>query len=386
MIVQAAMMMLVLLGLSAFAVDYGLLWVSRAQAQNAADASAVAGATARAYDDLDPEPSTMSGIVVESVRRTVEANPVWFDPYATSSVVSFGCPPEIPSPQGIARCVRVDVYRDGSSASTPLPTLFGPVLRIASQGVRATATAHVAVGNATNCLKPWAIPDKWIEGSLPSNDTFERYDAAGKILMNPDRYEPPASEGPGSGYRLGPDLGSEITLSFADPDASEPLTAGFLLPLVLPGANTYEANIAGCNGRLIARGREIATGTPGMEVATTAGFADLIASDPGASWNAATRNVQGGCAPECAAISPRLVALALFDVDKYQYRRVTGDWDCSGGTRCVSIVNIVGFFLDRVEAGGNAVGYLARYPGLVSPDDPFLSWESSFLPAITLVR
>ena len=56
-IVQAAIAMVVLLGFSAFVVDYGVLWLSREQAQNAADAGAIAGAIARAYDDLDPAPS-----------------------------------------------------------------------------------------------------------------------------------------------------------------------------------------------------------------------------------------------------------------------------------------------------------------------------------------
>ncbi len=388
MIVQAAVTMLVLLGMSAFVVDYGVLWVGRAQAQNAADAGAVAGGIARAYDNLDPGPPGSSGIIMEIVQQTVQANPVWFEA-ASLAPLSFVCPPNV---AGGGPCVRVDVFRDDSPGSNPLPTFFGPVLGIESQGVRATATAQVAVGNGTNCLKPWAIPDKWIEGSLPPNDNFERYveggASAGATVTNPDVYDPPTVFGPGSGltFGLGNDLGLPITLSFADPDGSEPISAGFLLPLVLPGANTYEENISRCNGRLVSFGQEVETGSAAMEVATAAGFAGLITiSDPGASWDAVTKNVQGGCAPGCAPISPRLVALAVFDVDRYQFSRATG-WACvNGGARCVNVVNIVGFFLDHVEAGGVA-GYIARYPGLVSPDDPTLSAASSFLPAITLVR
>ncbi|MGH9197813.1 MAG: pilus assembly protein TadG-related protein, partial [Acidimicrobiia bacterium] len=36
---------------SAFVVDYGVLWVGRRQAQNAADAAARAGAVSLAFDD-----------------------------------------------------------------------------------------------------------------------------------------------------------------------------------------------------------------------------------------------------------------------------------------------------------------------------------------------
>ena len=47
-IVQAAIAMVVLVGFSAFVVDYGVLWLSREQAQDAADAGAMAGAMSRA--------------------------------------------------------------------------------------------------------------------------------------------------------------------------------------------------------------------------------------------------------------------------------------------------------------------------------------------------
>ncbi len=372
------MTLLVFLGLSAFVVDYGVLWVSRAQAQNAADAGAVAGAVARAYDDSANPPASSFGIVADSVQKMVFENPVWFDKNAAQAVVTYECPP------AADRCVKVEVHRDGAVGSSPLPRFFLPVLGIPPQGVRATAIAQVAVGNGTKCLKPWAIPDKWVEGSAPQNDSFERYDGAGMLLINPDVYSPP----PAGGLTFAADLGRLITLSFPNPDASEPISEGFLLPLVLPGGNSYEENIAGCNGRLISFGKEVETGTPAMAAATSAGAVDLIASDPGASWNPATNNVEGTCAPVCASNSPRLVALAVFNVAEYQLNRATSDWDCDGGGsgRCVNVVNIVGFFLDHVEAGGNVVGHIARYPGLLLPGNPTLSTASSFLPAITLVR
>lgn len=124
-----------------------------------------------------------------------------------------------------------------------------------------------------------------------------------------------------------------------------------------------------------------------MNGSTTNAFNDLIALDPGASWDAATNSIQGSCAPACAPISPRLVLIALFDVDLYQLMRATNNWGaCPGGNRCVRVSNLAGFFMDRVEGGGNLVGYIARHPGLVSPLAPTLTDTSSFLPAITLVR
>ena len=48
---QVGLALIALLAFSAFVIDYGVLWVSRGQAQNAADAAALAGAVALSYDD-----------------------------------------------------------------------------------------------------------------------------------------------------------------------------------------------------------------------------------------------------------------------------------------------------------------------------------------------
>src|SRR5438046_9635517 len=57
-LVQVAFSILALTGFTAFVVDYGVLWVARGQAQNAADAGALAGAIALAFDDVDYPPTT----------------------------------------------------------------------------------------------------------------------------------------------------------------------------------------------------------------------------------------------------------------------------------------------------------------------------------------
>ena len=69
------------------------------------------------------------------------------------------CPPDA---NGHTPCIRVDVYRN-QARGNPLPAMFGGAWGSLDQGVRATATARVAVANASDCLKPWAIPDKWLD-------------------------------------------------------------------------------------------------------------------------------------------------------------------------------------------------------------------------------
>jgi Flp pilus assembly protein TadG len=382
-LVQVAISGLVLLGFSAFVMDFGVLWLAREQAQNAADAGAMAGALARAYDS--DEPPAAGGIADLSASQVANANLVLGE--SATPVVSFDCPGGLAA----GRCVRVDVYRNGQLGSTPLPTFFGPVIGIMSQGVRATATAQVSVGNSTTCLRPLAVPDRWIENSVPADNSFVRYvDGTGVLVPNPDAYVAPDAGGPGSGLTFAADLGTSTSLTFGDQTALEPITPFWYLPLDIQGPNSYYDNITGCGQRRTAEiGQQISTAdsTIAVEGLTTASFAQLIAQDAGASWNAATDTIQGSCAPVCAPISPRLMAIAVFDVDRYQLRRATGDWSgCPRNEPCVDVVNIIGFFADSIAGSGDLNGYVARHPGLVSVGAPAISAESSFLMAMTLVR
>ena len=49
-LIHVAILALVLIGFLTFVVDFGVMWVGRSQAQNAADAGALAGAVAMAVD------------------------------------------------------------------------------------------------------------------------------------------------------------------------------------------------------------------------------------------------------------------------------------------------------------------------------------------------
>jgi uncharacterized membrane protein len=77
MLVHVSILMMGLLAISGFAIDYGQFWVARRQAQNVADAGAHAGAVARGFDDLSLTPPVDSGKVYESIVNTVETNKIW---------------------------------------------------------------------------------------------------------------------------------------------------------------------------------------------------------------------------------------------------------------------------------------------------------------------
>ncbi len=56
------------------------------------------------------------------------------------------------------------VFRNQRAGGEPAADVLRPARRRrTNQGVRATATAEVLFGDSTDCVKPFAIPDKWIE-------------------------------------------------------------------------------------------------------------------------------------------------------------------------------------------------------------------------------
>src|SRR5206468_4796273 len=65
-LIQVAISIMALTAFSAFVVDYGVLWVARGQAQNAADAGALAGAIALAYDDTTYPPTVHPDLIRNS--------------------------------------------------------------------------------------------------------------------------------------------------------------------------------------------------------------------------------------------------------------------------------------------------------------------------------
>ena len=59
--------------------------------------------------------------------------------------------------------------------------------------IAATATAEASPANAMTCVKPFTIPDRWIEKQTPPwdpDDTFDMYDNKGNPLADPDIYIP----------------------------------------------------------------------------------------------------------------------------------------------------------------------------------------------------
>jgi hypothetical protein len=400
-LIQTAIAMIGLMAFSAFAVDYGVLWSARRQAQNAADAAAMAGAISMGFVDMDDQARARQSALDASAQ-----NLIWGEaPDVTPADVTFPeCPPGSPG-AGTSACIRVDVFRNQRAGGNPLPTFFAQLVGVAEQGVRATATAEVLFGDSTDCVKPWAMPDKWIElrddqappGWSP-DDEFERYVQSGRnagALLSPaDFYEPPGpgamNDGSGTGFTRdsvglgGDDYGLRITLKVGNPH--DQVSPGWFQPVVLTpgevGGSNYRDNIASCNPTVIGPGTVLDVEPGNMIGPTRQGMADLIAQDPGASWNASLNGGQGGIQGGCQAAatctkSPRLVAIPVYNPDVFNAGTPHGRTD-------ITVIKVLGLFLDHMD-GNDVVGYLMAYPSLAHSGTSATP-GSSFVVSFALVR
>jgi Flp pilus assembly protein TadG len=399
-LVQVAIALLGLTAMSAFVIDYGVLWVSRRMAQNSADAAAMAGAISMGFVDMNNQ-----ALARQAAIDAANANRVWGQaPSITPGDVTFPvCPPGSPG-AGTPACIQVDLYRN-QERNNPLPTFFGRVTNVTEQGVKATATAEVLFGDSTDCVKPWAIPDKWVElrndqgpVGYSETDTFERYaqngNNRGALLVPADYYEPPNAPGGtylpnGTGFTRdsvtlgGSDYGMQLTLKTGNPQ--DQVSPGWFQPVVVTpgqvGGNNYRNSISSCNPTVIGPGTVMQVEPGNMIGPTRQGMSDLIAQDPGARWNTSLNGGLGGVEGGCmtgggCTLSPRIVAIPVYNPDVFNAGTPSGRID-------IVIVKVLGFFMERM-VGNDVVGRIMAYPG--EPRGTTNTPGAAFVISIALVR
>ena len=160
------------LSASMLAIDVGMLMTSRNQAQNSADAGALAGAVALGFDnftDRSPSGPAVTHAINAAKSNDVMAADVDVDP----EDVEF-----LNDDNGQPTRVKVTVYRT-SGRDNPLSTLIAAIFGMPTAGVGATATAEVSPADAMTCVKPFTIPDKWKEvgADAPFDPTTSEYEA-----------------------------------------------------------------------------------------------------------------------------------------------------------------------------------------------------------------
>ena len=165
-IIHVAIALIVLLCFAAVVVDHGVMTVARSQAQNAADAGALAGAIALAANRADT-----AGARAAANLFAGQQHAIWGANTALVDIDVWPLPTTCPASAGGGdACIRVDVMRgmpdsNNNAHTNTIATYMAPLFGVGAQGVRATATAQVAAGNAVQCIKPWVVVDRWKDNS-----------------------------------------------------------------------------------------------------------------------------------------------------------------------------------------------------------------------------
>src|SRR3954451_13605585 len=163
--------MMALLSASMLAIDVGMLMTARSQAQNSADAGALAGATALVYDSWTDRTAT-GPAVTSALNAAGSNNVIGVQVSVAAPDVEFSNDPVTASPDRVKVTVRRTAQR-GNPVSTLIARYFGTT----TADIGASAMAEAAPANAMSCVKPFTIPDKWIEKQTPPYDASDTYDA-----------------------------------------------------------------------------------------------------------------------------------------------------------------------------------------------------------------
>jgi hypothetical protein len=348
-----------LLGFLALGIDLGMLFVARTDAQRAADAAALAGASAFIDNSSDEAAAPAQARAMEYARRNTFRN----GPIDSSEITVTVIPDSMK--------VGVLVRRDS------VHTWFGWLFGIHTVPISAYAAAVANSGGAAKCVRPFAVPDMWDDANGDRNGNREwDQGEVWKLGDNPgdfyQKFSGPdggtGETGYGSAWRNPPfsgfvgDYGRQIKIKVTDPNDVTQLQPGIFLPWSLPddpsmedckgsfkggggGAATYRKNICNCNHSAISLDTEYELKTGNMVGPTWQGVNELIQQDPNAYWDPTTNTVQGSELGSDWFNSPRVIKVALFDPTQ-----VTGP-----GNQTIKFNNFAVFFLDEQRTAQDPV-------------------------------
>ena len=352
-----------LLSASMLAIDVGMLMHARAQAQAAADAGALAGATALVFNSFTDR--SENGPAVRGAINTAQANRVaGAQPSVIPADVVFP-----PNPvTGQSDLVQVTVHRT-AARQNPVATLIARYFGMASADITATATATAAPADTEMCVLPFTIPDKWIERGCGTatcdwspTESFNMYadqgnrQNVGAPLPTPDIYVPPGTRD-ATGYNPVTDRGLQLVLKN---NTDNKVAPGMYNAWDLPGsvgAEDYRNNIATCNPNLVRIGYAMTPENGNMTGPTKQGTEDLVHADPNAYWDTDCNCVKGSA----YRTSPRIRVVPLYNPTKYTEGQHTGKSQPD-----LEVVNYLGFFIEEVNGGGEVIGRIAPISGRVT--------------------
>ncbi|HZI94468.1 MAG TPA: pilus assembly protein TadG-related protein [Patescibacteria group bacterium] len=342
-----AISMITLLSMMALAIDVGMIYEAKGQAQNAADSGALAGAGSLIVSPANATLATDTAklfaekhLIVKQQVSIVSASDVQVD-------LANG---------------RVTVTaRRIAARGNAVPTFFARIFGRDLVDVEATAIAEVDSASSASCMKPWAIPDAYDDQSAPIGS-----------YNNGDYYKQGVTSW-GTNYRNNNyDVGTQLVLKQGTPGSA--VAPGQFYPIDLPlpngpttGGARYKENIESCNGQVVNINDSVMTETGNMVGPTKQGVQDLIDQDPGARWDPALGVVNSAFPP---GGSPRIGRVPMFDPSNPP----------TSGKQSLKITNIAGFFIEGVKGNGDVTGRLVFATGSGAPT------PGTMLTTVRLVR
>ena len=207
-IVAVAVMLMVLLGCVALAVDIGYLYVARAELQRTADAAAMAGAQALARDSSTPfgdylyADSIYAQAESYAMHNEVALQGVALNRNTDITIGYLAQPHNLSStiqivPLDQCNAVQVIARRTSSSSGGEIPLFFASLWGISSSGVSALATAVLddrfygfapqeigGVGAIPFSIDQADWDDQIVNGNGPDEYTYDS--ETGNVLASPD--------------------------------------------------------------------------------------------------------------------------------------------------------------------------------------------------------
>jgi len=346
-IVLVSLMMAAIMGMAALAIDVGMLYNARAEAQRAADSAALAGAGSLL---VGPDEDRARSIAIEfGAQNDVQGLPV--ELLDEDVEVDLG-----------AMTIRVTVRRSAGRGNA-MTTWFARVFGVDEVDVAARASAAVGSTNTATCLKPWIVPDAWDDKDL--DDRFDPaidYYAPGVTSYGSSyRDGVPANNGidpPGTSYIA--DFGRPILLKSGDPKKSP--QSGWYYPWDIPqasggpavGGDRYRWNIGHCNPTVVTLGEQYMIENGNMIGPTRQGMEELISQDPDAYWDLSGDSIAMSVAEPWEG-SPRIVHMPQYDPRE----------EIAPGKKPVTIINVTAFFIEEMQ-GNDVFGrflYASGVPG-----------------------
>jgi Flp pilus assembly protein TadG len=247
-IVTLAILLFVLLGFSALAVDLGMMYSARSSAQRAADAAALAGAFTFIVDPTSPQPATAT----QHAQQAAISNKILgADVNAGDVTVAVDT---------VNRRVTVDITRSEN-------TFLGGALGVTDATVHGKAYAEASANSTGSyCVKPWFIPNTVVSPNDPCTAC-----AQGQVLI---------SNGKPTAYALSK-LGTQVSVKPQQP--SNAMTSGQFFAIQLPGsvgANDYRSEIGTCLASDVACTQTYSVETGDMVGPTKQGVRDLVGNPP----------------------------------------------------------------------------------------------------------